>query len=1247
LKTPNHNTFIPSGGNGKSQLQGLDDDCLADSQAMKVDDTNNHRPLSPPRDLTFPELPLTSTVGADYAAKIANDILIQADAMKFREFFVTLFFLLHATAIAEGEPWIPYTVSSHAQRQPSEIIKMFQDDIAGYIWVATDQGIVQYDGRIWKPLPEPHAVIEGFKSNASLKELWAYGPDGVWRYNGDKFVPKVFEPKLAETIRGMTIYQGKVWVYDAKRIWVYDEKTRFVEKKLDFERESEALTPTSIKGAQAHKRPRKSETWIKSVQEYGGILWIYGGKGIFQYNGNIFEKVNFISVRKRIDANRQLINEGRRRVDVLAEGLVLFDGIVWAVGRFVHRDLGNYGVFQYDKVKSEFIEVQQETEFDQENIKLTEKGDFLWAHGRFKVWRYDRQTEKFKPIPADPKSIDTGYLEKVAQTRDIEIDVYEKGVRAEHFWRDSRNRIWVSSQLQGIWLYTGEKFELKIAVKSIEGLEEFERVLFAYGERGIWRYDEKLKKFTPEPQMKGKEITGLKSLGGALWAYGDSDTVWQYSSNVRLKGVEGFFEAEGVNDKSWAYGEGGIWYSDNGGFIPIQETPPTRGLEFHDKLLWACGDEGIWCYTGKRYDKRLVKFDRHPTFDLVEFNDHLWAACGKNGIWRYEQVKGDKESRFEFTPIQGASGKELITYNGSILTYSDRAIFRYDGKAFQSIWEADDEIRGVYVDKREKETHRLWIYSSKGVSLYHNRDKITRMSSESANGLQSYQGRLFVYGDNGLIEFVGQEVEEITVDHIKHFSDERIHSLYIERGSNHLDKALWVATEKRIAKLEHTTNQWLFASYSLDSDSVKTVYVDPQGNLWFVSSKNHVKKIPIKTRPGIDVFELAANEVYRPSFNMTETLRIPYRTPVEFTAQGLSFKGHELRYQYKLEGKDREWSKLEPGKRGTELTFDKYPNLRHGNYTLKIRTVDADLMSSEIASVEFKIKPPWYLQPLRVILVFCGIILIAVVAIVGYEQVRKITRHLREREELEEEASAARKVQQGLLNDPPQIKGFEIEGYCSSILVGGDFYHFISLENSNHVLSVVVDAAGHGMPAALDAQAVYLHLKAIVNKQNISKPNEILAHLNGILYNQESNRIASVSICLVTIDKVRQQLHISRAGDCKAYQIINGDVKDISKHSLGNPLGVWSPAETEYSIRQVDISNDNLVIVCSDGLRNVIGQDPVFFTQINTASAKEALESIKESINRSKLRSNHAFDEGKADDITVICIKSGKARNER
>lgn len=92
-------------------------------------------------------------------------------------------------------------------------------------------------------------------------------------------------------------------------------------------------------------------------------------------------------------------------------------------------------------------------------------------------------------------------------------------------------------------------------------------------------------------------------------------------------------------------------------------------------------------------------------------------------------------------------------------------------------------------------------------------------------------------------------------------------------------------------------------------------------------------------------------------------------------------------FRYYLEGSDKGWSAW------TKETFKEYPNLREGNYKLRIQTRNLYLHTSPEVSYSFRIRPPWY----RSVWAYVGYVVLALLAVLG--TIHLYTRRLRKQKE--------------------------------------------------------------------------------------------------------------------------------------------------------------------------------------------------------------------------------------------------------
>ena len=144
---------------------------------------------------------------------------------------------------------------------------------------------------------------------------------------------------------------------------------------------------------------------------------------------------------------------------------------------------------------------------------------------------------------------------------------------------------------------------------------------------------------------------------------------------------------------------------------------------------------------------------------------------------------------------------------------------------------------------------------------------------------------------------------------------------------------------------------------------------DGRNNLWFSSQLGLSQFVPMedppRSPPPVLVTGLSVGGVAQPISDLGQAavagLRFPER-PLRVDYVGLGFQpGAALRYQYMLEGADRDWSA--PTDQRTVI----YASLTPGSYRFRVRAVAGDgALSPRPAEVEFRVLPPvwrtwWFL----------------------------------------------------------------------------------------------------------------------------------------------------------------------------------------------------------------------------------------------------------------------------------------------
>jgi signal transduction histidine kinase len=268
-------------------------------------------------------------------------------------------------------------------------------------------------------------------------------------------------------------------------------------------------------------------------------------------------------------------------------------------------------------------------------------------------------------------------------------------------------------------------------------------------------------------------------------------------------------------------------------------------------------------------------------------------------------------------------------------------LMRYSGGRFSPLPESDDlpqdGIRSLYLDH----AHRLWIATGAGVA---------RVDDPTAN-----RPRFIAY----------TTAQGLGSNDTYSLTEDLLGDIYIGTGRG-LDQL-----NPEDGRIKHYT-----ARDGLINGNVRVAFRDRHGNLWFASnglSRLVPRPAPPEPPPPILISGLRVDGVAHPISQLGETEvggmdLSPGENQLNIDFVGLSFgPGEVLRYQYKLEGADRDWSQ------SSDQRSVNYANLAPGRYRFMVRAVNAEGLTSEApATIAFTIDPPiwrrWWFLTIAVIL---------------------------------------------------------------------------------------------------------------------------------------------------------------------------------------------------------------------------------------------------------------------------------------
>lgn len=272
-------------------------------------------------------------------------------------------------------------------------------------------------------------------------------------------------------------------------------------------------------------------------------------------------------------------------------------------------------------------------------------------------------------------------------------------------------------------------------------------------------------------------------------------------------------------------------------------------------------------------------------------------------------------------------------------------LLRYQNGAFKLFTDADGLPRGQIQKLFFDQQNRLWIATNASGLGY-----IEDLTADSIRFKQF------------------NESDGLTSNNVLSITDDMNGNLYLGTGHG-VDR---LDAHNRI--IHYTSSEGLI------DGKVETAFRDQAGMLWFGTSQGLARfnpSLPQHNAPppvfitGINVAgtplkisELGQTEVDNLQFPHTQN-----QVLIEFA--GIAF-GEELRYQYKLDGIDADWSFL-----NSQRSVN-YGNMKPGSYRFLVRAVTANgQISPQPASVNFRILSPLWQRPWFLALVALAISLLA------------------------------------------------------------------------------------------------------------------------------------------------------------------------------------------------------------------------------------------------------------------------------
>ncbi|MDQ3046557.1 MAG: SpoIIE family protein phosphatase [Bacteroidota bacterium] len=400
---------------------------------------------------------------------------------------------------------------------------------------------------------------------------------------------------------------------------------------------------------------------------------------------------------------------------------------------------------------------------------------------------------------------------------------------------------------------------------------------------------------------------------------------------------------------------------------------------------------------------------------------------------------------------------------------------------------------------------------------------------------------------------------------------------------------------------------------------------DANGDAWFGTTNGAIKYDPHKDKKNLTppIVNITSFKMNDKDVDFSKEISMPsddYKLRIDFI--GISFKANtKIRYQYKLEGYDVDWSDK------TMIDFAQYGKLSEGEYTFLLKAFNNDGISNETPlSIRISIDPPfwkraWFIL-LTTVLSFYAIYLFVKMRERNHRRFQielqkalneKTREVIFQKEEIEKKNTDitdsiryAKRIQDAIMPDLNLLRQIFPESFVffqPRDIVSGDFYWFEKY--GNKLIVVCADATGHGVPGAFMSMIGSTLLKDITSRQEVTSPAHALSKLDSeikTLLKQNDDDFehtydnVDVVICEINLDTLLVRTCTTRrsffVSSDQTLKMIKKDVTDIQ----------------EYETRDIQMKKGDMIYLFTDGYPDQFGGEKG--KKIKTSNMRIMLEQI-------------------------------------
>jgi len=379
--------------------------------------------------------------------------------------------------------------------------------------------------------------------------------------------------------------------------------------------------------------------------------------------------------------------------------------------------------------------------------------------------------------------------------------------------------------------------------------------------------------------------------------------------------------------------------------------------------IWFGNLNGVTYYDGnifKYFTTEQGLISNNVNGVIQDKNGIIWISTWGSGVSSY-----DGTSFSNYTTEHGLVHNSIITFfedkKGNLWFGTEGGVSCFDGNNFLNYTTEQglksNSIRSIMEDQNGN----IWLgLTDGGLSCYNGTSFKHYTTKQGLNHhivrsiIEDKNKNIWIGTDNGINYLLASTSPNMTPDLYNYTSLDGFKYLALNNNAVYCDSKnqIWWGGYKGITKMDLNNFKLpkSIPSIQLNSIEIQQNFVDYRLLKEAVSTNKSNNPLP-KVYYEELVFDSVAS-----FYNYPLNFELPYKlNHLTFHFSAIDWAApHKLKYQYKIDGLDKQWSQL-----SSENKAD-YRNIPYGEYTFTVRAVGAAKKWSDTFEYSFIINPPWW-----------------------------------------------------------------------------------------------------------------------------------------------------------------------------------------------------------------------------------------------------------------------------------------------